>query len=105
MDNLELEILKLRDRLNKAVVFEVAPDISIGISVDDNLWRIRRDINDDFVFLNKDGVWENPPEIEDIMFANRTGYDFIDDAFEAFEQYNGHYDDMIFNMASNGLMN
>ena len=105
MENLELELFKLRDRLNKAIIFEVAPDISIGVSAEDDLWRIRRDFDDGFVFLNKNGIWENPPHHDDIMFADRTGYDFMDDAFEAYEHHNGTYDDLIFNIRGDGAIN
>lgn len=101
-NNLELEITKLKSRLDKAIIFEVGPGLSIGVSVEDDLWRVRRDIDDDnFVFLNKSGVWENPPDEEDTMFANRTGYDIIDEAFDAFDAYITDYDyddDIIFNI-------
>jgi hypothetical protein len=100
---MKTELEKLKARLDKAVVFEVGTDMSIGISTDDDLWRIRRDINDGCVFLNKAGIWESPPNEENIGFATRTGYDLIDDAFGAAELYMGNYDDcadLIFDIAN-----
>ena len=100
--NLELEISKLKNRLDKAIIFEVGPGLSIGVSEEDELWRIRRDIDEEnFVFLNKSGIWENPPNTEDMLFANRTGFEILDEAFNAFDSYAIDYDnnnDMIFDI-------
>ncbi len=108
-ENLELEIKKLKTRLEKAVIFEVGDDISIGISVEDDMWRIRRDVSaDDFIFLNKDGMWEEPPVHQDIVFARRTGHILIDDAFDAWDKYMqspDKYSDMIYNLPNGGFQN
>ncbi len=101
-NNLAVEIAKLKNRLDKAVIFEVGPSLSIGVSTDDDLWRIRRDMDgDSCVFLNKSGIWENPPEYEDAIFAQRTGYDIVDEAFDAFDYYIKNYDysdDIVFDI-------
>src|SRR6185369_16763150 len=56
---LALEVSLLKDRLDKAVVFEVTEDISIGISESDGMFRIRRAEPDGQIsFLNKDYQWE-----------------------------------------------
>ena len=99
---MKTELEQLKARLDKAIIFEVGTDISIGISEDDDLWRIRRDIDNGAVFLNKAGIWESPPNEENIGFAIRTGFDLIDDAFAAAELYMRDYDDnadLIFNVA------
>lgn len=85
---LEIENSKLNNRLSKAVIFELAPNISIGISEEDSLWRIRRDIGAFYsVFLNKDGEWDDQPAQEDIDFAYRTGYTSSSEALDAFDDY------------------
>jgi hypothetical protein len=102
--NLELEISKLKSRLDKAIIFEVGPGLSIGVSEEDDLWRIRRDVDEEsFVFLNKSGIWENPPNTEDTLFADRTGFEVLDEAFSAFDNYATDYgsnNNMIFDIVS-----
>lgn len=85
---LKLEIATLKDRLSKAIIFEVAPGISVGLSEEDELWRIRRDAGQySSLFLNRSGLWEDPPMAEDEGFALRTGYDTSTEALIAYEQY------------------
>jgi hypothetical protein len=85
---LKAQVKKLTGRLSMAVVFEVVAGISIGISEEDNLWRIRRELGPyDYLFLNTVGVWETAPTDEDIQFANRTGFKDSNDAFEVYEKY------------------
>lgn len=87
-EELEAEIIKLRERLSMAVIFEVAPHTSIGLSEEDNLWRIRRDTGPyTTVFLTESGVWEEQPPIPDEDFADRTGYFTIDEAMDCFDKY------------------
>ncbi len=85
---LEAEIVKLRERLHMAVIFEVAPHTSIGLSEEDNLWRIRRDVSAySALFLNEHGSWEEQPINPDDDFADRTGYFTIEEAMDCFDKF------------------
>lgn len=79
------EVSMLKDRLEKAVVFEVTEDISIGISETDGLYRIRRsEPSGEYSFLNKNYEWERPALV-DLAYSERTGYYTSDEAFDMLE--------------------
>ena len=87
---LALEVSLLKDRLDKAVVFEVTEDISIGISESDGMFRIHRAEPDGQIsFLNKDYQWEEQTPHIDLAYANRTGYYTSDEAFDMLELIKG----------------
>lgn len=77
------EVSVLKDRLEKAVVFEVTEDISIGMSEADGLFRIRREEpSGTLSFLNKSYQWENQITHVDLAYSERTGYSTVDEAFD-----------------------
>lgn len=84
-EELQVEISKLQERLSAAVIFEVAPGITIGVSAYDNLWRIRSD--NDALFLDKQNIWYLVPQKIDKDFLNATGYVSAEEAFDAYEEY------------------
>jgi protein-arginine kinase len=84
--DLNTELYALRERLNKAVVFEVNEDVSIGISEVDGLFRIRREEpSGQYSFLNKNYQWEEQATNVDLAYSERTGYHTADEAFDVFE--------------------
>ena len=103
---LSLENSILKERLNKAVVFEVTEDISIGISESDGMFRIRRSEPDGAVsFLNKNYLWEEQRNYVDVAFAERTGYYTADEAFDTLELVQIHSDNKIIFHTNNILKN
>lgn len=92
INQLKLEISRLKERLNKAVIFELTPGTVIGLSEEDDLWRIRRELGKTgAMFLNKNSIWEEAPIKEDTSFAARTGFDTSDEALEVYEKYSLEY--------------
>lgn len=86
-----LENSLLKERLSKAVVFEITEDISIGISEFDGLFRIRREEADGTVsFLNKENMWEEQAKHVDHAYSERTGYYTADEAFQTIEYINNY---------------
>lgn len=80
------EVSLLKDRLEKAIVFEVTEDISIGMSESDGLFRIRREEpTGEISFLNRNYQWEQQAHIVDLAYSERTGYYTADDAFNMLE--------------------
>lgn len=102
---LSLEISILKERLNKAVVFEVTEDISIGISEIDGLFRIRRQEPDgEISFLNKDCQWEEQARHVDLAYSERTGYYTAEEAFNMLEVVQGFVDGPVI-VQTNALKN
>lgn len=82
----ELEISILKERLSKAVLFEVTDSISIGISESDDRFRIRRiESSGEIYFLNKNYQWEKQTRLVDIDYSERTGYNTASEAFDVLE--------------------
>jgi len=87
------EVSLLKDRLEKAVVFEVTEDISIGMSESDGLFRIRREEpSGEISFLNKNYQWEQQAILIDLAYSERTGYYTADEAFDMLELIQNHID-------------
>jgi len=83
---LVLEVSVLKERLEKAIFFEVTEDISIGMSESDGLFRIRRlDHTGQLSFLNKSYQWEEQARYVNHEYAERTGYYTADEAFDTLE--------------------
>ena len=83
---LSQQVSILKERLEKAVFFEITNDISIGISESDGLFRIRRMEPDGIIyFLNRDYQWEEKLGHIDLAYSQRTGYHTADEAFEILE--------------------
>jgi len=83
---LSLEISILKERLEKAVFFEITEDITIGMSESDGLFRIRRLESDgETSFLNKNYQWEQQARHVDLAYSERTGYYTSDEAFDILE--------------------
>lgn len=92
--NIELraEISRLKERLAQAVIFEVDENVSVGLSEEDGLWRIRKDEVDGYLFLGKDNLWQAHPSYESFeQFAINTGYTSAEQALDVYEEYTIDY--------------